>query len=423
MLEARPFADLLMVGIGELCTMGPGSGPQAGPAQGEVGAVAGAALAVAGGRVLAAGLGAEVERAVSGAVETVDAAGGLVLPGWVDAHTHLLFGGTREDEFVMRTQGRSYQEIAAAGGGIHASVRHFRNASDGEILDRARRNLDLALSLGTTTLEIKSGYGLSVEQELRALRLIRTLAGSHPVEIVPTFLGAHEIPAEWRRDRAGYVRLLTETMIPQVAAEGLAGFCDVFCEEGVFTPAESRTILEAARAHGFMLKLHADEFGDTGGSRLAAELGAVSADHLHGTPPEVARELARAGTVGVLLPGTAFFLNLAGKAPAREMIEAGLPVAVATDFNPGSSMSQSMPLMTTLACLQLRMTPEEALVAATVNGAAALARADRVGRLRPGFRADFQLLDLPGHRQVPYHYGVSRVRAVYRAGRRVFGAA
>jgi imidazolonepropionase len=413
--------DLLVTGIGELCRMGPDPGPQAGPAQKDVGAVVDAALAIKDGAITAAGPRADVLRDAGKPARTLDLGGALVLPGWVDAHTHLLFAATREDEFAMRIQGRTYQEIAAAGGGIHSSVRHFRETPDEAILARARRNLDLALSLGTTTMEVKSGYGLDVDQELRALRLIRRLREEHPVDVVPTFLGAHEIPAEWKDDRGGYVKLVAGTMIPRVAAEGLAEFCDVFCEEGVFTPSESRAVLEAARTHGMKLKLHADEFGDTGGSRLAAELGAVSADHLHGTPPEAARALAAAGVVGVLLPGTSFFLNLAEKAPARRMVEAGLALAVASDFNPGSSMSQSMPLMVTLAAVQLGLDPEEALVAATVNGAAALARADRIGRLRPGYRADFQVLGVPSRRIVPYHYGVSHVRAVFRSGEQVWG--
>jgi imidazolonepropionase len=414
-------ADLLVTGIGELCRMAPGPGPQAGAEQGRLDAVAGAALAVRDGTVVAAGPAEAVVGAVS-AGETVDVGGAAVIPGWVDAHTHLLFGGTREDEFAMRVGGRSYEEIAAAGGGIQSSVRHFREADDAAVLERARRNLDRALSLGTTTIEIKSGYGLSVEQELRALRLIRRLAASHPVDVVPTFLGAHEFPPEWRADRAGYVRLVAEEMIPQVAAEGLAEFCDVFCERGVFTVEESRVILAAAREHGLRLKVHADEFGETGGSRLAAEMEAVSADHLHATSAASARALAEAGVVGVLLPGTSFFLNLEAKAPARAMVTAGLPLAVASDFNPGSSMSQSMPLMITLACVQLRLSPAEALAAGTANGAAALGRGDRVGRLHPGYRADFQVLDAPSHLMVPYHYGVSHVSAVFREGRRVWGA-
>jgi len=414
-------ADLLVVGIGELCRMGPGPGPQAGAEQANVDAIPDAALAVEDGRVVAAGPRRQVEASLTGARRTLDVAGALVLPGWVDAHTHLLFAGTREDEFAMRIEGKTYREIAAAGGGIHASVRHFREASDAAILERARRNLDKALALGTTTLEIKSGYGLSTDEELRALRLIRELRETHAVDVVITFLGAHEIPDERRSDRARYVREVIEEMIPQVAEEGLADFCDVFCEEGVFTPEESRAILEAARRHGLGLKVHADEFGDTGGSRVAAALGAVSADHLHGTTPESARAMARAGVVGVLLPGTSFFLRLPDKAPARAMIDAGLPLAVASDCNPGSSMTQSMPLMATLACLELRLRPGEALVAATANGAAAVGRADRIGRLRPGYRADFQILDLANHRQLPYHFGVSHVRAVYGAGKRVAG--
>jgi imidazolonepropionase len=349
--------------------------------------------------------------------------GRTVLPGWVDAHTHLLFAGTREDEFALRIAGATYEEIAARGGGIHASVRRFREASDASLLASARKNLDLALAEGTTTIEIKSGYGLATEEELRALRLIATLKKTHPIDIVPTFLGAHEIPSEWRDNRSGYVDAIVEDMLPRIAREGLAEFCDVFCERGVFTPEESRTILEKARSVGLGLKLHADEFGDTGGGRLAVSLGVTSADHLHGTALDLVPDLARAGVIAVLLPGTAFFLGLSRQAPARSMIEAGVAVAIATDMNPGSSMSQSMPLMTTLACVNLHLSPEEALVAATANGAAALRRADNVGRLRPGSRADFQVLDLPSHRLLPYHYGVSHVRAVFRSGVQVWGSA
>jgi imidazolonepropionase len=372
------------------------------------------------GRVVAAGPEDDVRRAVTGTPDHRDAGGALVLPGWVDAHTHLLFAGTREDEFAMRAAGRSYAEIAAAGGGIHSSVRRFRETPDETILAGARRYLDQALALGTTTMEVKSGYGLSTDEELRALRLVKTLAGTHPVKIVPTFLGAHEIPRGV--ERAAYVRAVVEEMLPRVAAERLAEFCDVFCEQGVFTPEESARVLEAARALGLGLKLHADEFGDTGGSRLAARLGAVSADHLHATPLDAIRALAAAGVVGVLLPGTSFFLDLPAKARARDMVGEGLPVAVASDFNPGSCMSQSMPLMVSLACVQLRLSPAEALVAATANGAAALGRGSRVGHLRPGWEADFQILDLPRHALVPYHFGVSHVRAVFRDGRQVAGA-
>ena len=412
-------ADLLITGIGQLCQMGAGPGPQFGEGQGDLGLVEDAALAVREGTILTAGSRRTVEAEVSSAKETKDVGGALVLPGWVDAHTHMLFGSTREDEFAMRIAGKSYQEIAAAGGGIHSSVRHFRNASDQEILQRAEGNLARAVALGTTTIEIKSGYGLSLEQELRAMRLIKELRRRSSIEIVPTFLGAHELPKD--RPREDYVREVIDEQIPAVAGERLAEFCDVFCEEGVFTPEESRSILLAARRAGMKLKLHADEFGETGGSALAVDLGAVSADHLHGTPPKAAQELAQAGVIGVLLPGTSFFLNLSHKAPARAMIERKLPLAVATDMNPGSNMSQSMPFMITLACIQLRMSPEEALVAATVNGAAALDRAERVGRLRPGYRADFQILDLEKYGEIPYHYGISHVREVFASGRPVLG--
>jgi len=415
--------DLLITGIGDLCRMGEGAGPQRGSDQGDVGSVIDAALAIQDGTVRWAGPRQDVIAAAGKPMRVIDVEGRTVLPGWVDAHTHLLFAGTREDEFALRTAGATYEEIAARGGGIHASVRRFREASDASLLASARKNLDLALAEGTTTIEIKSGYGLATEEELRALRLIATLKKTHPIDIVPTFLGAHEIPSEWRDNRSGYVGAIVEDMLPRIAREGLAEFCDVFCERGVFTPEESRTILEKARSVGLGLKLHADEFGDTGGGRLAVSLGVTSADHLHGTALDLVPDLARAGVIAVLLPGTAFFLGLSRQAPARSMIESGVPVAIATDMNPGSSMSQSMPLMTTLACVNLHLSPEEALVAATVNGAAAVRRADNVGRLRPGSRADFQVLDLPGHRLLPYHYGVSHVRAVFRSGVQVWGSA
>jgi len=415
--------DLLITGIGDLCRMGEGAGPQRGSDQSDVGSVLDAALAIQDGTVRWAGPRQDVIAAAGKPAQVIDVEGRTVLPGWVDAHTHLLFAGTREDEFALRIAGATYEEIAARGGGIHASVRRFREASDASLLASARKNLDLALAEGTTTIEIKSGYGLATEEELRALRLIATLKKTHPIDIVPTFLGAHEIPSEWRDNRSGYVDAIVEDMLPRIAREGLAEFCDVFCERGVFTPEESRTILEKARSVGLGLKLHADEFGDTGGGRLAVSLGVTSADHLHGTALDLVPDLARAGVIAVLLPGTAFFLGLSRQAPARSMIEAGVAVAIATDMNPGSSMSQSMPLMTTLACVNLHLSPEEALVAATANGAAALRRADNVGRLRPGSRADFQVLDLPSHRLLPYHYGVSHVRAVFRSGVQVWGSA
>ncbi|NNF06877.1 MAG: imidazolonepropionase [Candidatus Eisenbacteria bacterium] len=404
--------DLLVTNIGELCRMGEGTGPLGGSAQGNVDAIPRAALAVRRGQIVAAG----PEAAILGAYqahETYSAEGGVVLPGWVDAHTHLLFATTRENEFAMRIEGKSYQEIAAAGGGIHSSVRHFRESDDASILRRSRRYLKQALALGTTTIEIKSGYGLNEEQELRALDLIQKLKEETPQEVVATYLGAHEIPKDVQRE--AFIEDILDTL-EKVAAGRKAEFCDVFCEEGVFTPEESERILVKAREVGLKLKLHADEFGDTGGSKLAVKLQAVSADHLHGTPPERAKQLAAAGVVGVLLPGTSFFLNLDHKAPARSFVNQGLPIAVASDFNPGSSMSQSMPLMVSLACVQLRLTPAEALVAATVNGAAAIGREGSKGRLHPGFDADFQVLDLDNHQQIPYHYGVSHVREVFVGG-------
>jgi imidazolonepropionase len=420
-------ATLIVRGAAELAAMAPAervrapSGPMPGPARGQaladLGLVPQGAIAAKGERIVWVGPESELGHAVESGPETIvlDAAGGTILPGFVDPHTHIPFAGERADEFGMRIRGHSYQEIAAAGGGILASVRAFRGASRQQLAWMGRRSLDQMLTLGTTTVEAKTGYGLNTTDELRALEVLRDLDRSHPVDVIPTFLGAHAVPPEYRDEAGRYIDLVIDEMLPAVAAQGIARFCDVFCEPGYFTREQSKTILTEAARRGLSLKLHADEFADSGGAVLAAELGAVSADHLMAIGEAGIAALASSTTIPVLLPGTSFFLGMSRFAPGRRLAERGLPLAIATDFNPGSSMVASMPLITSLACLGLGLTPEEALVAATRNAAAATALVDR-GVLVPGALADLQVLALPSSIHVPYHIGPSHVTAVVKRG-------
>ena len=380
---------------------------------------AGVALALEDGRIRAIDTPEKLQEMFADA-RRIDGAGCWALPGFVDPHTHPVFFKTREGEFSLRVMGKSYEEIAAAGGGIRNSVRVFRQASFDELSELTYQRIRRFLEYGTTTIEAKSGYGLSLEDELKSLRILKKVAELLPITIVPTFLGAHEVPDEYQRDREKYVDLIINEMIPRVAEEKLAKFCDVFCEKDVFTVAQSERILLAAKDHGLQPKLHADELFYTGGAELAAKVGAISADHLLKISAEGIRSMADAGVVPVLLPGTTFFLGKSGYAPARQMIDAGMPVAIATDFNPGSSMTQNMQLMLTLSALYLKMTAAEVITAATRNAARAIAREDRVGTLETGKDADIVLLDIPGHEYLPYHYGVNHVRKVIRHGRVVF---
>lgn len=412
--------DGIIRNIGQLVTLDGPPVPRRGADMQELGIIEGAAVAIRGERIAATGSEGDILTAFEApASGTFDAEGGVVLPGFVDPHTHVLFCGSRWREFEQRCQGRSYMEIAAAGGGIRSSVRAFRAASDDTVKAETRRRLDTMLALGTTTVEAKSGYGLDTEQELRALRLIGELNLDHPVDLVPTFLGAHEFPDEFRSDRDGYVRLILDEMLPLVAAKGAARYCDVFCEEGVFTLEQSRAILEKARGLGLGLKLHADEFAPVGGSELAAELGAASADHLLEATEHGLLSLRGGGVTAVLLPATSFSLGRRRYAAARTMIQMEIPVALATDCNPGSSMTESMPLVLSLACLELGLSPAEALTAATVNAAHSVGLGGDRGRVAPGLRADLQVLDAPSYVNLAYHFGVSHVRRVFKNGRPV----
>lgn len=377
-----------------------------------------AAVAVEGGRIAAVGAANELERRFESA-ERIDCQRGVLMPGLVDSHTHAIFGKPRFEEQELRAGGLDYMEIAAKGGGIHSSVRDLRSRTEDDLVTLALPRLRRLAEFGTTTVEVKSGYGLTAQDELKSLRAIRRLAELLPIRLVPTFLGAHEIPTEARgsvRGRSDYVRSLVREMIPQVAAAGLARFADVFCEPGVFTVEEARTILIAARSAGLGLKLHADELRPSGGAELAASLGATSADHLAAISNEGIRALAGAPTVATLLPGTMLFLGKDRQAPARALIDAGAAVALATDFNPGTSPTPNFPLILTLAVSQLHLSAAEAILASTVNGAAALDLAHVTGQLAVGFSADLALFEIDDVRELPYWYGDRRCRATWVRG-------
>ncbi len=354
--------------------------------------------------------------------EALDATGKVVLPGFVDSHTHLIFAGTREDEFEQRLQGLSYQEIAERGGGINATVQRVRQSSKEDLKTLARRRLDRLLRFGVTTVEVKSGYGLSLADELKCLEVIAELNEEGTWELVPTFLGAHAVPPEYRNNREGYLRLLLDEMLPEVARRQLAEFADVFCETGVFSVAESERILRRARDLGLRLKVHADELTPLGGAELASRLGAVSADHLLCITEAGIEALAVSATVATLLPGTALFLGMSS-APARRLIERGVTVALASDCNPGTCPTENLPLVGTLACTQMGMLPAEVISALTLNAAAALGRADRLGSLEVGKQADLILCNVSDYRQLFYHFGVNHVWRVLKRGRVVVAPA
>ena len=381
------------------------------------------AIAVEGDAIVAVGPQEELLRQYASA-EQIDCANSVITPGLVDSHTHAVFGRARYEEQEQRAAGASYMEIARAGGGIHSSVADLRERSEDELFALALARVRRLASYGSTTIEIKSGYGLSVEDELKSLRVVARVAAATPVRLVPTWLGAHEIPLDYRsraNGRRDYVKLLIEEMLPAVVRDGLARFADVFCEPGVFSVPETRAILDASRRAGLGLKLHADELEPHGGAELAAELGAVSADHLAAISDSGVRALAAAATVATVLPGTMLFLGRAKQAPARALIDAGAAVAIATDFNPGTSPTVNFPLILTLAVSQLRMSASEALVAATVNGAAALGLAGTTGQLAPGFSADLAIHDVDDFREIPYWYGDRRCKTTWARGKPCHG--
>lgn len=348
--------------------------------------------------------------------KVIDAKNKVVSPGFVDPHTHPVFAATREEEFELRIKGKTYEEIARAGGGIKSSVRELRKRSKEELIKLALPRLDNFISYGTTTIEAKSGYGLSLEDEIKSLEVIKELNKIHPLDLIPTFLGAHEVPDEFRDKRNEYVDLIINKMIPEVAKRKLAVFCDVFCEKGVFDLEETERILESAKKFGLKLKIHADQLSQFGGAELAAKVKAISADHLEKVSDTGIEEMKEAGVIAVLLPGSVFGLGLKDYPPARKMISSGLPVALATDFNPGSSFSESMPMILSLACLMMKMTPAEVMTASTINSAYALDLGKKIGSLEVGKKADIIIWNVDNYKQIPYHFGMNLVGKVIKNG-------
>jgi imidazolonepropionase len=411
-----PTADFLIDDADVVATCA-GPAPRRGAAQADIAVSRRASVASRDGRIVFVGAAQDCRRtvALTPDAQVLDARGRTVVPGFVDPHTHLVYAGDRRDELQRRLAGASYADIAASGGGIVKTVAATREASEDELVDAARPRLAAMLAQGTTTAEIKSGYGLSADAELKMLRVIRRLAAAQPISVSATFMGAHEYPLEFRDRRGAYVDLVVNTMIPAVAREGLAEWCDVFCEDGVFTPDESRHILRAGLSHGLKPRVHADELGLSGGSAVAADVKARSADHLIFVDEPHANRLAEANVIATLLPGAAFFLKLGRYAPARLLIERGVAVALATDVNPGGGFTPSMPFVIALACFGMHMTLEEALVGATINAAAALDRQADYGSLEPGKMLDAVIVDGPLSELV--RVGAPVITAVVKHGR------
>jgi imidazolonepropionase len=408
-------SSLAVINCSQLVTLAGPARPRVGPEMRELGIVTDGAMLVADGRITQVGSREQIELLIDADCEVIDAGGRVVLPGFVDAHTHPVFAGTRVGEFEERAGGATYQEIAARGGGIQSTVRSTRTATLDELVTAGKRYADWFLRTGTTTVEAKSGYGLTLEDELKILRAIKLLNSQSGLSYVPTFLGAHDVPPEYKSQRERYISLLTDEMLPQIAAEKLAEYCDVFCEERVFTTDESRKILSAARAQGLGLRIHADQLSLSGGAKLAAELGTVTADHLEHTDAEGIAALLSAGVQPVLLPGSVYALGASRYPAARAMIEAGLAVVLATDFNPGSSPTPAMTMILSLASTHMKMTPAESITAATINAAYSLNRGSEIGSLEPGKVADFVIHDVEDYRELAYFFGIEHPLRVFVA--------
>lgn len=407
---------LAVLNCSQVVTLAGPARPRVGAELRELGIVANGAMVVRDGLIERVGTTGEIKTRIDADSTIVDAGGRVVLPGFVDAHTHPVFGGTRVDEFEERAKGATYQEIGARGGGIQSTVNRTRAASVDELVGAGRRYAGWFLRGGTTTVEAKSGYGLSLEDELKILRAIKRLDQETSLRYVPTFLGAHSVPPEYRARRDEYISLIIDEMLPKVAQQKLAEFCDVFCEQNVFTTDESWKILSAARCHGLGLRMHADQLSLSGGAKLAAELGTVTADHLEHTDAEGINALKKAGVQPVLLPGSVYALGSSRYPAAREMIDAGLAVVLATDFNPGSSPTPSMTMILSLASTHMKMTPAEAITATTINAAYSLNRGAQLGSLEPGKIADFVIHDCDDYRELAYFFGIEHAWRVYKSG-------
>ncbi len=399
----------IVIDIGMLATP-QGTGPKSGPDQGNIQILRDAWVLMEDGVITQVGTGP-----APAADRTIDAGGNLVTPGLVDAHTHLIFGGWRQNELGLKLHGKTYLEIQNAGGGIQSTTNATRQSTEEELTQKAEKALDEMLHFGVTTCEAKSGYGLATQHELKALQVIDNLNRTHPIDLVATFMGAHLVPAEYKSNRGEYIRLVCEEMMPLVAQQGVAKYCDVFCEADTFTVEESRQVLEAGLKYGLRPKIHADEIEAIGGSQLAGEIGAISAEHLIVCPPEGIASMAKGGTIACLLPATSFYLG-AVFAPARDMVSAGVPVAMATDFNPGSCPCLNLQFVINLGCLKYKLTPEEVLTAVTLNAAAAIDLAGRVGSVEPGKQGDLVIWDAPDPDYICYRMGSNLARTVIKKG-------
>ena len=415
------LADLIIHNIGSLISLSGAAEPRCGATLEDLAVTSNAAIAIKDGLVLETGNSEELYRRYPDS-EKLDAKGMLVLPGLVDCHTHPVFVHTRQDEFAMRLEGKTYVDIALAGGGIRSTIASTRDASEDQLYELAAKRISKMISLGTTTLEAKSGYGLDTKSELKQLRVIKRLAETLDIDIIPTFMGAHEYPAEYKNNHEAYLKILCEEMIPAVAEQGIARFCDIFTEAHVYNIEESRRVMQYAKQHGLKLKMHADEIEPMGGAELAAEMGCVSADHLGATGDAGISAMLKAGVIPVLLPATLFSLRSKSYARAKDMIAAGLPIAIATDYNPGSCNCDSMPLTMSIACLQMGISPAVALSASTINAAHALCEGSRLGSLEPGKQADFGVWDIPGVNFLPYHLGSSHLLKSFKKGKCIFSA-
>jgi len=408
---------MLVRGARQLLTLRGGAGPRRGAELGELSIIENGAMVVENGIIAAVGPASRIENlSIARGAAELDVKGRVVMPGFIDSHTHLLYGSPRLEDFAMRIAGRSYEEIAAAGGGIGSSVKFVRSATQNQLRAQAQRELWRMAACGTTTVEAKSGYALNAAGELRCLRVLSELHND-PLEVAPTFLGAHAVPPEFEGQPDAFIDYLIAEVMPAVAARRLARFADVYCDRNAFTVAQARRYLEAARRMGFGLRMHAGQFSDGGSVALAVELGAYSADHLEHVAPASIPLLARSNTIATFLPGAALFLGMARHAPARALIEAGAAVALATDYNPGTSPTWNMQMAVALACTQLRMTPAEAITAATVNAAHSLGIASRTGTLEAGKQADFIVLDVSDYREIGYYFGANLAAVVVKKGR------
>ena len=410
--------SLAILHASQLVTLAGPARARYGKELGGLGIIPDGGLLAANGRITHIGKTPEIEKLCQRDTEVVDARGCAVLPGFVDAHTHLVFAGNRLEDFESRARGETYEQIAKRGGGIQTTVQATRAASEEDLFALAKGRASWFLKNGTTTIEAKSGYGLTLKDELKILRVIRRVGTETPLETVPTFLGAHAFPAEFRENHGGYISLIIDKMLPAIGEEKLAEYCDIFCEQNYFDVDDSRRILTAAKQHGLKLRMHVDQLTNSGGATLAANLAAITADHLEQTGADGISALAKAGVQPVLLPGSVYALGSKKYPKARQMIDAGLAVALATDFNPGSSPSASIPMMLSLAVTQMRMSPAEAITAATINAAASLGRIESIGSLEAGKLANFVIYNCDEYRELAYWFGVSLVRDVFVRGKR-----